>query len=1030
MEKLIRYFANHTFAVNLVSVFIILSGLILGSMIKRDTKPPFEFKSIVARMKLPGASATEVEKYLAYPMEKVLRGLPHANEITTESESGSLKITIYFNVSYGKINESVEEVRSRIDSISWQLPEQIRNISVKQDKLESVFHLGIALENFDETDTHHRFLAKGLADKIRSVPGILNTSVQMHDRNLYIKFKPDKIAEYEISIAEVREKIRQALNFAPIGAIEFDERFLTIEVQRPAETIKKLKRLAVRGNLSGAPPVYLENLAEIVMEIDEIKEKHRFNGRPTIKLFTRKDIYSDAISLKKQIQVLLDQTNREFPKGLKATIFIDTPKFIEKQLDVLTKNGLFGLLFVLIILSLFFNWKVALVTSFGIPIAYCATLIILYFCNISIDLVSVVGMIMVIGLLVDDAIIITERYLENLEKGQKPEQASVRAGRDLILPVTGTVLTTVFSFAPMAFIKSEASIVFFAIPLVVIASLAMSWLESFFILPNHLQHFIKEAPKKKSGRDLFLKIRMFYKKILSKTLRFRYLTLLFLLVIFAFSCWIALNKIQQNFSFHPSRERIAIKVRVKENKSLTYTEQVIVPIENYLLTLPKDVFSTVSINIGQMWDRGRNYRGYRYAKLYLHINDDIVRPQKIKRHWTEKLKQKMKEFENKKIESIQVGRELKDQEEEKKNIVTLDISGKEDVDYLALKARIQEEIDKHNMGLELVREVNEFDEKWIFIPDTRQLSQHRINLSGLTRQLRSFFVPHELMQIRIRGETKWIYTQVKRSGNLKESELNNLSVINNTGLTVPMKELGRWEQKKQLARIRHKDGKRLFEFDLAFEPSGDMNLNTAKKQGRQISQTLSQIYPTYQIQFRDGDRAETKSRLWAMKVALVCVLLVLLTLALVLGSLTLPLILGLPIPFGLTGVIWALYLHDMPMGIMSLIGLVGTVGVSVNDSLIMVDTIMKKKKQGLMTRDHIIEGASSRLRAIILTTSTTLAGVFPMAYGIGGESGFTQPLAFSLGWGLFFATFLTLFILPACLEIRRDFQRWVQKMLI
>ena len=154
------------------------------------------------------------------------------------------------------------------------------------------------------------------------------------------------------------------------------------------------------------------------------------------------------------------------------------------------------------------------------------------------------------------------------------------------------------------------------------------------------------------------------------------------------------------------------------------------------------------------------------------------------------------------------------------------------------------------------------------------------------------------------------------------------------------------------------------------------------------------------------------------------------TLALVLGSLTRPLVLDCPIPFGLTGVIWALYFHDMPMGIMSLIGLVGTVGVSVNDSLIMVDTIMKKKKQkGFLTRNHIIEGASSRLRAIILTTSTTLGGVFPMAYGIGGESGFTQPLAFSLGWGLLFATFLTLFILPACLEIRRDFQRWIQKIL-
>jgi multidrug efflux pump subunit AcrB len=1025
---MIDFFIARSFVVNLLSAFIILAGVTLGSMIKRDTIPPFEFKSVEVLIRLPGASATEVEKFLAFPIEQALQGLPHAKEIETRSSSDQFKAKIYFNAGYDKVSESVEQIRSRISAISWQLPEQARDVSVQQNKVDEVFHMGIALEGFDETQPKHRQLTQRLADKIRSINGIIRVYEEMNQQNVYIKINPKALARNEISIAEIRNRVRQALSYSPIGKVDFDEKTYSVEVERPAEAIDTLHNLAIRGNATG-DVLYLKDVATISLQIDEIKQHHRYNGQSVIKLYSRKDTTSDSINLKADVVKILDEFNADLPKGLRASVFADGPKFIQQQLNTLTNNGLFGLILVLVILTLFFNWKVALAASFGIPIAYCGTLVALFTFGISIDIISVVGMILVLGILVDDAIIIAERYIENLENGMTPKAAAQDASADLMLPVTGTILTTVFAFTPMILIDSEIAVIFYAVPVVIITSLAMSWLESFFILPNHMQHFIRKVPKHTTETSFFLKTKAAYKALLGQILRFRYLTVTGLVLFFLASAWVAKNKIQQQFWFGANQERIEIRVTLKDSPSLAHTESVIQPIEAYLLRLPKGKIQGVGADIGEMWEHGRHYVGYRYARITLHINENLTHPGSVKKQYSKILKEYFKNNTPDSIEDIQVGWQMNDQDEKKKQMISIDVTGKEDVDYLDLKSTLTGTIKDKNLKLELVKEVNEFDEKWVFSPDTNSLARHQMSVNEITAQLRSFFVPHELTQVRMNGETKWLYTQVQRDKVVTRAELNQMTVLNHKGLAVPLRHLGSWSKKKQLGTIRHKDGKRQFSFDLSFDPDQDMNITQAKEQGALITQTLAKKFPTYEVQLRDADRAEASSRAWALKVGLLCVLLVMLTLSLVLGSLTLPFIVGLSIPFGLMGVVWALYLHDMPMGIMSLIGLIGTVGVSVNDSLIMVDQIMKRGQGTVkrLTRKHIVEGAASRLRAIILTTVTTLGGVFPMAYALGGESGFTEPLAFALGWGLFFSTFLTLFALPAFIEIRRDFShllRW------
>lgn len=331
--------------------------------------------------------------------------------------------------------------------------------------------------------------------------------------------------------------------------------------------------------------------------------------------------------------------------------------------------------------------------------------------------------------------------------------------------------------------------------------------------------------------------------------------------------------------------------------------------------------------------------------------------------------------------------------------------------------------------MESVEDPERYQISWSFKPDYKKLAQYGLSTVDVARQARSVFTPDEVMELRYKGDNIYVYTQIKNEEPLKYEDLQDLEMMTSSGLPVPFKYLGHWENKKTLNKISHENGQRNLNLEYKFDPK-KVNSTVAKAELQKVVNEVAKEFPTYSLEVEDASKQEKNSRAWAFKVAIVCIGLVLLVMAFVLRSLTQPFLVGMPIPCGLIGIIWALYLHDMPLGVMALIGLVGTVGVAVNASLIMMDEMNKLAvKKGQMDKEVIVEGAASRLRAILLTTLTTLGGVLPMAYGIGGESGFTQPLAFSMGWGLTFATVLTLFVLPSMVEIRSDILRLVHKSL-
>ena len=1021
MEKMINFFIQRSLIVNFMAIFIVLAGYLATTSMERNLHPPLKLQKIMVTVNLIGATPEEMEKYITFPIEEVLQGLPYVEEIASQSSRGEALIALYYPSSFKDMSEAADLIRNKIHTIHYRLPTNIRSIQVEQRKIGESRLLWLGIEGVDQNDTKHRDFFKSFEKSMSQVKGVQRIWPGYRERDVYVEFYPDKLKANELSVTEVRQAIKQATNFSPIGEVQLNEDKYSIEISKTLKTLEQLSNIPIRGNRIGNY-LTIKDIAKVGYKLEEENIFTRINGKPSFNMSVYSDPSMDAIDLKKAALEVVDQYNAKAPSEVRIVTLLDSPRFIERQLGILTKNGILGLVIVFLLLTLFLNWKTAFVASLGLPVAYFGTMLILYLLGFNLDIPSVIGMILVIGMLVDDSIIVSERYTENLENGMSPGKAARRSVRDLMLPITGTVLTSVIAFTPMFMNKSPTGQMIIAIPVVVISALLLSWLESFFILPNHLTHFV--SPRSRTPhRKLFNRMKRGYESLLTLTLRFRYLVLLvaFGAVFLAFH--LAMNRLQINYKFDMNYKYIAIHTTLKESDSMETTISKIKTLEDYVRSLPKDEISNVQSNIGDIMINGRYLHGYRYAQIYGVLNKEHKYPTLLQEKVKAKVEEFVRNYDKAGFERIRVNFQTSDNDQIRKQLISVSVHGNDRVEFTEIEAEIIEAAIKMKEIASYFPNPRQYQKAWEFIPKPEALVKYNLSAYDVSRQIRGAFTPDEVAEVRLGGESVYIYTQMLRSENeeLHFDQIGDYEVITASGSNVPLKYLGEWRKKKSLRQISHTNRLRKLTVDFEIDETQG-NYFSASAGLKKALEPVVKKFPGYEIKLTES-REEKKNKAWAIQVAVLCVLSVLFVIILILGSFTQPLLVGLPILFGGVGIVFSFYLHGMELGTMSLIGFVGTVGVSVNASIVMVDHInrLTKKAGGKLSKDLLIQGASSRLRAILLTTITTLGGIFPIAYSLGGESGFTQPLVFALGWGISSSTLLTLFILPSLLQVREDF---------
>lgn len=1020
MNRLIQFFIDRTFLVNLLSAAVMILGAVSLVNMKTDLVPQWKINQITVSTYLEGASPDQVENFITYPIEEAVQNLAGIDEITSNSDEGTTQVTIKVKqgMSDAEISDLYEEVKAAVEGIRSELPQDVEDLRVVNQKLTSFWFTSLSALNFDKYNPDHRRWLKDFSDGLKKVPGIVKVEDRANIPEIKIKLDQEALARYRINPSKVQEEVGLKFRPLPIGSFERGESLIGVQVESTVRSLEDLNNIIIQGNASGNV-VRVKDVAKVSYGLPKETWRQYTNGTKAVGINVFKDLETDTLETKERVNTVIEKYNKLAPEGVEIQITENGPAYIERQLNVLRTNAWMGVALVVLVLFAFLGLKTSLMTTFGLPLAYFATFIVLGAMGMKIDIISVVGMILILGILVDDAIIVSEQYMQFLENGHSPKEAAFLAVKKTFVPIIGTVLTTIVAFSPILLAGDGLSEFLRAIPWVVIAALGMSLIESFFVLPNHLAHFVKK-PVDHSDSGLMATLKKVYKTQLNFSLKWRYpLVVLFI----AFSAWtfyFASEKVPFNFNLHIGSEKIRVLAVLKESKSLDYTEKTVAPIWKLLKKINKDDYSFIEGNIGWAWVNGESFDGERYANFAIRFNQTHPDIEGAKERIRSLLKEELPKLKTDSFEKLEMLVEKSGYENSKENTIRVKVVGKEQADLEKILKLVEEKGNSLEGTKSVYLDPKLIIETWNFKLNEEAVRSYDLQPLAVSEQLRQFVTKKKIREVRYNGESIKVFTYFEDSDDLDYQELAQLPILGNFGRIHRLSQLGSWTKTKRLRQIKHKDLERTYFVDVKFDPE------VVKKEKFQESlheavKPLSKNFSQLKFVVEDADENAAKNKKSMSKMMVSCVLLILLVLAVVLNSLIQPLLIGVAIPFGVVGVIWSFYFHGQNIDVMAIVGIIGMAGVVVNDSLIMVDTInhirISKRR---FSRSEIIEGALTRLRPILLTSITTLGGVFPMAYGIGGDSGFTKPLALSMGWGLFLATFLTLFLIPAMLNIQAD----------
>ncbi|MFW6211199.1 MAG: efflux RND transporter permease subunit, partial [bacterium] len=736
------------------------------------------------------------------------------------------------------------------------------------------------------------------------------------------------------------------------------------------------------------------------------------DGEKAILLTVLKTSGADSISIIKEIRKKAQAVEKNLPDTVKINFSNDTSLFIKDRLDVVFQNGGAGALLVLAVLLLMLRPSVAFLTALGLPVAFGLSLLVIKMLGISYDMLSLFGYVMVLGMIVDNAIVVGENVYRHLEEGKLPKQAAVEGSAEMIVPVTASVATTVAAFFPLLMVGGVLGGFLAPIPTAIIITIIASYAQCYLVLPSHLSDFAKCGPKTKLTvfqDSLTMKIRRIYGKLLRKVMDRRRLFLSVFIILFAGSVMLGLMRGIE--FFNTETDQISIKIKTETTNSLSDTRKITDSIEKKILEVldPRDldsIYSYVGIHPGTQGNDEIS-SNLAYMDIFLKI----------------KTERKTKDSEA----LINTVRETIGRPEGVIEIKTAGVSreggpGRNDIEFVITGGSYEnlkkaaDEITNAVSGIEgivnIYPDIEQGKKEIRIILDEKKANAAGAPLSDIAMILRAAVAGAKVDSIKRGGEDIDIIVRAKKDDIKNIDDLLSYTAPNRMGSRIPLNILAKTETGYSYTVLKHTGGRK----SVSIIGEIDKNTTTVSEANGKILKEIESILKKYSgvEVLSKGEYREMQQRFRDLGFAfLAAMFLIFIILAALFNSLTQPFIIMLAIPFGFMGVMLALFLHGMPVSFGAFMGFVGLSGVVVNNSLIFTDFINKQRRSGKSMEMSVLKAAKTRVRPIILTTLTTAAGLLPMGYGLfGANDAFLQPVAIVFAWGLLFSAVVTLFIIP------------------
>ncbi|MCX7810799.1 MAG: efflux RND transporter permease subunit [Leptospiraceae bacterium] len=1060
MLAIIEFFLRRSIFGNILTVILIGWGIYVGLTINREAFPNIDFDIVLVTTVFPGASPEEVEKLITNPIEDQLKSVEGIKEIRSSSIENRSGITVIIDPDTKNPRKVVEDIRSAVDRVT-DLPADVDKPLVLEitSSLTPVIEVSLFA---DENKIDYRTLreqAEILENALKQIDGVARIDRRgWLNREYIVKLDPIKIKNNYVGIEQILAGLKQRnINF-PGGEVIINGASQVLRTVGELLEPKDVENFFIRSNELGQG-IRIRDVGKVVDGFEEPLYIYRTNGKIAINLIVLKKEKGDIIRVVEEVKKVANNYKQKLPEGIEVEFINDLSYYVKRRLNVLFNNAIGG--FILVVGSLFFfmGWRTALMVALGIPVSLGAAMIIFNALGVTLNLISMVGMIIVVGILVDDAIVVSENFYRYLEEGYSTLEAAIKGTSEVVAPVFASVITTIVSFAPLLFVTGIFGKFLFTIPLVVIITLSASLFESFFILPSHLYDINKYASHEneiKGESGYFYRFRKkIYEPALAWIINHRWQTLIALVVLFITS--IVLQVTVGKFKlFTGAIEAFIIKMKADPSTPLEDMDRFNQYISKYVETLPKEEienFRTATGIVQQNPTDPFTKRGSNYAMAIIYLTpenkrkrsgEEIVNQVREEISWlldakfkdNANLKQNpykpkiFPEFMNLsgKLENLQV--DLLRGGPPTGKPVAIEIRGK---DYDVLE-KIGEEFKERLAKIKGVKNID----------DDHELGKKEIHLKidELTAAITGVSVENIALAVNtafrgtapttIKKGTEEIDVRVRFDDSYHKNiqTINHIYVLNRMGQLIPIKPLVKFETKQGYVALNHIDADR----SLIVLADIDEKTTTSAQVNKEIQKFMNQIiekYPGYTVKL-GGENKDTEESLESLRKALIVGVIVnFLILSSLFGSILLPFTILMTIPFAIIGVILAFIAHGQPISFLALVGFVGLSGVVVNDAIVMIDFAqsLRKNNPNMSIEEVALNASSMRLRAIILTTLTTVLGLLPTAYGIGGSDPFLVPLALAFAWGLMFSTLLTLFIIPVLYIKAVNFTIFIKKLL-
>ncbi|NVB39702.1 efflux RND transporter permease subunit [Pseudenhygromyxa sp. WMMC2535] len=1018
---MIRFFLQRPMLVHVITIAVLAIGILVLSRSQREGFPAVTINEVVITTVLPGASPDDVEAQITVPIEDAIREVDGVEETSSTSQDGlsQIVVSLYEDLGPREVEAAERDLQKAVDAIT-DFPDDLDAPPVLtrfNPAKRPVIEIGLT-----GPPAALREATELLRPRIEELGGVGEVSeVGLGDREIEVLLDPVRARAQQVTLDEVMAALQRRNVASTGGRLTAYPLHRQVVLSGEYRDVEEIRESILRFHPTGGA-LRLRDVAMVRETVEDTGLRVHAEGEPAVSLIVRKRESADILDTVDAIYALIDAA--ALPEGVQAHIYNDVSRETRNRLDVVITNGVGGVVLVLAVLLIFLSARVSFWVAFGLPFALLGVTALLPALGISINMISLAGFVLVIGIVVDDAIIIAERIAFHLEAGLPPVDAAVTGTREMAVPVIGSSLTTILAFSPLFLLGGLPGKFSWAIPAIVIMTLAVSLFECFFILPGHIVGKGEGAKTLDKPKARFMvALERGYSALLRKILpRGGLIALLFLLLFVGTLQYLRTSMPVVLFPQDDS-DTFYIKVNAPLGTPIERTEAIVRDLERQLPAIVGEDLQGVTARVGHQ-EILQLEREIGAAEHEAHVSVYLRNEPSYSAHaWISRVKRELQV-----PAAVEVLYEAKVIGPPMGKPVQVHVSSNDD----AQRRRVSNQVRAYLGGLPGVAELESDARPGIrqidLRLDYRRLALEQVSVDTVSRTVKAAFFGLPITELRDLDERVDIRVRFDPAARADLDMLLATPVRGEDGRLHALRELVEPVEVDALAAHHHRNGVRTTTLmGMVEQGSGETATSLAKRIEAELLPEYRALEPGLRVSI-GGEATKTGETLGEMPLVLGLALLgIIMVVMLLTGSLTQALFVVSAVPLGLIGVVWAYATHGIPISLFALLGVTGLSGVVVNDSIVMVTSLNRTGhgEGGELHElvDEIATIAAERLRPVLLTTLTTVAGVMPTAYGFGGADAMLSPMSLAMGYGLIFATSITLLLVPSLYLIRRKGER-------